>query len=54
VSQEIHVHNENKIDLSGMKIASDIDIEKLLREIDSRIEAGSLKMIRNALGQRRT
>lgn len=54
VSQEIHVHNENKIDLSGAKIASDIDIDKLLREIDARIEAGSLKMIRNALGQRRT
>jgi hypothetical protein len=54
VSQEIHVHNENKIDLSGMKIASDIDIEKLLREIDSRIEAGSLRIIRSALGQRRT
>ncbi len=54
MSQEIHVHNENKIDLSGMKIASDIDIDKLLREIDARIEAGSLKMIRNALGQRRT
>ena len=54
MSQEIHVHNENKIDLSGAKIASDVDIDKLLREIDSRIEAGSLKMIRNALGQRRT
>lgn len=54
VSQEIHVHNENKIDLSGVKIASDIDIDKLLKEIDSRIEAGSMRMIRNALGQRRT
>lgn len=50
----IIVNNSHKFDFSGMKIASDIDIEKLFREIDARVEAGSLRAIRAALGQRRT
>lgn len=52
--QVIHIHSSPKYDFSGMKIASDIDIEKLFREIDARVEAGSLRAIRAALGQRRT
>jgi len=52
--QVIHIHSSPKYDFSGMKIASDIDIEKLFREIDARAEAGSLRAIRSALGQRRT
>ncbi len=50
----INVYSSPKNDFSGMKIASDIDIEKLFKEIDARVEAGSVKAIRAALGQRRT
>ena len=52
--QVIHIHSSPKYDFSGMKIASDIDVEKLFREIDARVEAGSVKAILAALGQRRT
>lgn len=34
--------------------AKGFDLEKLLREIDSRIESGSTKAVMSALGQRRT
>ena len=48
----ITVQNNN--DFSGMKVASDIDIEALMRKIDKRIETVSLTAVKNALGQRRT
>lgn len=51
---DVHIHNETKIDLSGAKLDPGFDLEKLYREIDSRIEAGSTKAVMAALGQRRT
>ena len=51
---EVHVHNHNHNDFSGMRVSSDIDIEKLMKEIDRRIEAGSIAATHKAMGQRRT
>lgn len=51
---EIHIHNENKFDLSGAKLDQSFDVNKLLKEIDNMIERGSVKAVQNALGQRRT
>ncbi|MFA5380152.1 MAG: hypothetical protein WC455_30605, partial [Dehalococcoidia bacterium] len=49
---EVHVHNTN--DFSGMRLSSDIDIEKLMKEIDRRIETKSITAVHKAMGQRRT
>jgi len=49
---EVHVHNTN--DFSGMRLSSDIDIEKLMKEIDRRIESKSISAVHKAMGQRRT
>jgi hypothetical protein len=51
-SPEVHVHNTN--DFSGMRVSSDIDIEKLMKEIDRRIESRSISAVHKAMGQRRT
>lgn len=51
-SPEVHVHNAN--DFSGMRVSSDIDIEKLMKEIDRRIESRSISAVHKAMGQRRT
>lgn len=50
----INVYSSPKNDFSGMKIASDVDVEKLLKRIESMIESGSTKAVKDALGQRRT
>jgi hypothetical protein len=49
---EIHVHTSN--DFSGMKVSSAVDVDRLMREIDRRIETGSLAAVQKAIGQRRT
>lgn len=51
---EIHIHNDNKFDLTGARLDSGFDLNKLMKEIDIRIECGSVKAVQNALGQRRT
>ena len=51
-SPEVHVHNAN--DFSGMRVSSDVDIEKLMKEIDRRIESRSISAVHKAMGQRRT
>lgn len=51
---EVHVHNHNHNDFSGMRVSSDIDIEKLMKEIDRRIESRSISAVHKAMGQRRT
>ncbi|MFA5753068.1 MAG: hypothetical protein WC910_08370 [Bacteroidales bacterium] len=51
-STEVHVHNAN--DFSGMRVSSDVDIEKLMKEIDRRIESRSISAVHKAMGQRRT
>jgi hypothetical protein len=37
-----------------MRLSSDIDIEKLMKEIDRRIETKSITAVHKAMGQRRT
>ncbi|MFA7220966.1 MAG: phage tail tape measure protein, partial [Synergistaceae bacterium] len=51
---EVHVHNHNHNDFSGMRVSSDVDIEKLMKEIDRRIESRSISAVHKAMGQRRT
>ncbi|MFA5458002.1 MAG: phage tail tape measure protein [Synergistaceae bacterium] len=51
-SPEVHVHNVN--DFSCMRVSSDVDIEKLMKEIDRRIESRSISAVHKAMGQRRT
>ena len=51
-SPVVHVHNAN--DFSGMRVSSDVDIEKLMKEIDRRIESRSISAVHKAMGQRRT
>lgn len=51
---EVHIHNENKFDFAGAKLDAGFDLNKLMKEIDTRIERGSVKAVLDALGQRRT
>jgi hypothetical protein len=53
-TNEIHVHNNNDYDFSGMKVSSDIDIESLLRRVNKSVEATTLETVKRALGQGRT
>jgi hypothetical protein len=51
---EVHVPNENKFDFVGAKLDAGFDLNRLMKEIDTRIERGSVKAVQNALGQGRT
>jgi hypothetical protein len=51
-SVEVHLHTSN--DFSGMRVSSAIDVDKLMREIDRRIESGSVAAVKKAIGQGRT
>jgi hypothetical protein len=37
-----------------MRVSSAIDIDKLMRDIERRIETGSVAAVQKAIGQRRT
>jgi hypothetical protein len=53
-SQPTEVHVHNSYDFSGMRVSSAIDIDKLMRDIERRIETGSVAAVQKAIGQRRT
>lgn len=50
----IIVNNSPNIDLSGLKLSSDIDVDKLIKRFEDMIITGSTKAVKDALGQRRT
>lgn len=50
----INVYNSPNIDLSGLKLSSDIDVDKLIKRFEDMIITGSTKAVKDALGQRRT
>ena len=49
---DIHIHNSN--DFSGMKVSGNVDIQKLMAQIDKRIDSRSVEAVKKAIGQRRT
>ena len=49
---DIHIHNSN--DFSSMKVSGNVDIQKLMAQIDKRIDSRSVEAVKKAIGQRRT
>ena len=50
---EVHVHMPTQ-DFSGMKISSDVDFERLLRDANKKAVADAVYEIKKQIGQRRT
>jgi len=51
---DVHIHNQNRFDFDGARFSPDFDIEALMRDIDARIETGSVAAAKRVIGNRRT
>jgi len=50
----IHVENKNRFEFAGARFSPDFDMEALMRDIDARIETGSVEAAKRVIGNRRT
>jgi len=51
---DVHIHNQTKFDFAGARFSPDFDMEAFLRDIDARIETGSVAAAKRVIGNRRT